>query len=188
MLVEKKTFLSAIKGIVPFLYLTAFASLYECVGTVMLQINTSYWFQIYTLLEFAAIYFYYFQLLGKHYKSSFIISVIVWIIFYGISFFFWDKDHKALSLAINSFSISLFVFFFSFCYFKDLLDATNIVLWKKPSFFYNVGFSIYYASTLLLFLCTSYFFKNGDYHYWLVNIIATLILRLLLIVGVWKTK
>ncbi|MCX2429582.1 hypothetical protein [Pedobacter sp. GR22-10] len=187
-MVEKKTFLSASKGIAPFLYLTAFASLYEFVGTVMLQINTSYWFQIYTLLEFAAIYFYYFQLLGKHYKNSFIVSVIVWIIFYGISFLFWDKDHKALSLAVNSFSISLFVFFFSFCYFKDLLDATDTVLWKKPSFFYNVGFSIYYASTLLLFLCTSHFFKNGDYYYWLVNIIATLILRLLLIVGIWKTK
>jgi len=173
---------------ISFIWVTAVATLYEFFGTEILKINTAYWFQLYSGLEMISLFYYFFHLYRLRYKKILYFFAVVLISTYLISFLYWNEEHKGLTLAVNTFSISLFVFFFSFCYFKDLLDDTKIDLWKKPSFYYTVGLSIYHASTFLLFLFSSYFFKNGDYNYWLVNIIATLILRILLIIGVWKTK
>ena len=151
--------------VVPFIWITAVATLYEFFGTEILKINTAYWFQLYSGLEMIALFYYFFRMFRPRYKKTLYFFSAVLISTYLISFFYWNEVHKGRALAVNGFSISLFVFFFSFCYFKDLLDDTDTDLWKTPSFYYCVGFSVYYASTLLLFLFTYYFFKNGDYNY-----------------------
>ncbi|KXH84894.1 hypothetical protein [Chryseobacterium kwangjuense] len=185
--VEKKQF-STKHGIVPFVWLTALATLYEFIGTVVLKINTNYWFQLYSLLEFAAIYFYFFQLFERKHKTNLRICLIVWAVIYGISLFYWDSNSKAIALAINSSSTSLFVFLCSIAYFKSLIEAPERKFWQSTTFYFVLAFSFYYASTLFLFLSSKFVFEFGQYGYWLVNIIATLILRILLILGVWKMK
>lgn len=185
--VEKKQF-STGHGIVPFVWLTALATLYEFIGTVLLKVNTNYWFQIYSLLEFAAIYFYFFQLFKGKYKRNLITSLAVWTIIYCISLFYWNSDSKVIPLAINSCSTSLFVFLFSITYFKSLIEVPDNHFWQKSTFYFVLAFSVYFASTLLLFLSSKFLFEFGKYGYWLVNIVATLVLRILLILGVWKMK
>ncbi len=64
----------------------------------------------------------------------------------------------------------------------DLMDSSV--------FYFITGFFMYYSTTLALFLMSSFIFTSElyFYDYWLVNVIATLILRICLIVGVWKMK
>ncbi|REC62293.1 hypothetical protein DRF65_11305 [Chryseobacterium pennae] len=185
--VEKRQF-STRHGIVPFVWLTALATLYEFIGTVVLKINTNYWFQIYALLEFAALYFYFFKLFEGRQKKNLRISMVVWAVIYCISLFYWDSTNKAIALAINSCTTSLFVFLCSIAYFKSLMEAPKRKFWQNPTFCFVLAFSIYYASTLFLFLSSKFVFELGQYGYWWVNIVATLILRILLILGVWKMK
>jgi len=45
--------------IVPFIWLTALATLYEFIGTGLFQINTAYWFQLYSLLELITLYYFF---------------------------------------------------------------------------------------------------------------------------------
>lgn len=184
---KKKQFRTAY-GIVPFIWLTAIATLYELIGTVILRINTNYWFQVYTLLEFTAIYWYYLKVLGHKSRKSLKISLFIWSTVFIISFLFWDRSNKATALAINSCSISLFVFFFTFSYLKGLLENTAKDFWKASSFIFVAGFSIYYGSTILLFVFSQLLFEIGKYNYWSVNIFATLFLRTFLILGVWRMK
>ncbi|HEX8576205.1 MAG TPA: hypothetical protein VF677_07925, partial [Flavobacterium sp.] len=70
----------------------------------------------------------------------------------------------------------------------EKMDVHN--LWQSDTFYFIAGLIIYYASTIFLFLSSIFIYNSNLYFYdfWLVNIIATLILRVLLSIGVWKMK
>lgn len=186
--------------VVPFIWLTAIASLYEFVGTGLLKINTAYWFQLYPLLSFLALHYFFSGLLKPLYKNVFRISLILFIIIYGISFLYWEDHDKLVSSAINRSYITLFIVIFTFIWFKSLfekLDSSNIYekvdipnLWQSALFYFISGMFIYYSTTFFLFLSSSFIYISNLYlrDYWLVNVLATLILRTFLIVGVWKMK
>jgi len=62
-------------------------------------------------------------------------------------------------------------------------------LWRNSDFYFIAGLTIYYASTFLLFLLSDFIINSKQlyfYDYWLVNVLATLILRIFLMIGVWK--
>lgn len=63
-------------------------------------------------------------------------------------------------------------------------------LWKYDNFYYVFGIFIYFSVTFCLFLLSKLIFESSGYayDYWLANILATLGLRILLIIGVWKMK
>lgn len=177
--------------IVPFLWLTAVATFYEFIGSVLLQINTSYWFQLYPFLSFLGLYYFFFQLLKPNYKHLFRIIFILFIVVYGISFFFWNNDNRFISSAINRSSITIFVFTFASLWFKNLFEKMDVPnLWQKDIFYFIVGLTIYYSSTIFLFLASIFIYNSNLYFFdfWLVNVIATLVLRILLSIGVWKMK
>src|SRR5690606_26455997 len=54
-LFPKKRAFNISEPIVPFIWLTTIASLYELIGSIILKINVDYWFQIYSLLELLTI-------------------------------------------------------------------------------------------------------------------------------------
>lgn len=177
--------------IAPFVWLTFIASIYESVFSILLEINTAYWFQIYPLFEFLAIYYFFLKLFKSNYKTHLTISIIGMLAVYSISFVFWNEDNKFLSKAVNTIPITLFVFYFLFIWFRQLFKKMEIPDLLDNSIFYFVtGFFMYYSTTLALFLMSSFIFTSElyFYDYWLVNVIATLILRICLIVGVWKMK
>ena len=186
--------------IVPFIWLTALASAYEAIFSFLLKINTSYWFQIYALLSFLTLYYFFLKLLNPHYKKILKWSLIIFLIVYVNSFFFWSDIDKFISTAINRVYITAFILFFSVIWFRSLfdklqnysvfekIDVTN--LWQSEMFYFISGIFIYYSTTLFLFLSSNFIFSSNlyFYDYWLVNVLATLILRTLLIISVWKMK
>lgn len=187
---KKKTF-EIKQPIVPFVWLTAVSSLYEWVGTAWFKLNAAYWFQFYSLLCFCTVYYFFFKLLNKQYKKVFSFFSIVFILTYSTSFFFFDKKNVFISTAMNEPLLTLFVLIFSFLWFKELFEKVNISnLWKNADFYFVSGLMIYHSGTFFFFLLSGFIFSSNAYFYdyWMVNVIATVVLRIFLIAGVWRMK
>src|SRR5699024_10162485 len=140
------------------------------VGTIMLKIDTVYWFSIYDLLQFIGLFYFFFKLLSKRYRPW----LYVFLLFFGVMYAFSLSHLNELlkSVAINA--IPTFILVITGCglWFKDLFDETIIAnLWKNDNFYFISGFAIYYSSTFLLFLLSDFIFNSElyFYDYWLVN-------------------
>lgn len=177
--------------ITPFIWLTAFATLYEFIGTGLLEIKTPYWFQLYSFLELVTLFYFFFKLFKTRYKTIFGIFLVLLVITYSFSFFFWNENSSLIPKAINKTPLTLFVLTFSFLWVKELFEKMEIQNpWQNPDFHFVSGLFVYYSSTFFLFLLANYIFESNVYFYdyWLINVIATLLLRTFLIIGVWKMK
>lgn len=187
---KKRTF-DFREPITPFIWLTAFATLYEFIGTGLLEIKTSYWFQLYSLLEIATLFYFFFKLFKTKNKIALGIFLVLLVTIYGFSFFFWIQNSSFIPNTINKTPLTLFILIFSFLWFKELFKKMEVQNpWQNAYFYFVSGFSVYYSSTFFLFLLASLIFNSNVYFYdyWLINIIATFILRTSLIIGVWKMK
>lgn len=186
--------------VVPFVWLTAIASGYELIGTILLKTNTAYWFQLYSLLSFLSLHYFFSRLLKPFYKTVFRVSLILFIIIYCISFFYWGEDSKLVPSSINRTFISAFVLIFSIVWFKNQFTKLENLnpfekiempnLWQSDAFYFVSGLAVYYSTTFSLFLLSSFIFNSKLYSndFWFVNVLATLIFRIFLIIGVWKMK
>lgn len=186
--------------IVPFIWLTSLASVYEFIGSYLLEIETSYWFQLYALLSFLALYHFFSRLLKPHFKTIINWFLILFLIVYATSFFFWDDTGMSISSPINRAFITIYIIIFTVIWFKNLFDKLQNYdlfgkidipnLWQSEVFYFISGIFIYYSTTLFLFLSSNFIFSKNVYFfdYWIVNVVAALFLRALLITSVWKMK
>lgn len=189
-LIYKNREFSFKQPIVPFIWLTFIASLYESVGTLLLQLETSYWFRFYPLVEFSALYYFFYRLIKPKNKTLYGVFLVLFVLVYGYSIFYWKKyDDTLFPDAITTTFLTLFVFFGAIQWVKNLFEKMHISnLWKNDGFYFISGFTIYYSSTFLFFLLSDLIFSSNLYYYdySYVNVLATLILRVLLIIGVWN--
>lgn len=176
---------------VPLLWLTAIGSLYEFIGSVLLKINTMYWFQLYPFLSFLTLYYFFFKLLKHNYKSLFRALFFLFIAVYLVSLYFFSDENKLLTTGLNRIPIFIFVFTFTGLWFKNLFQKMEEqYLLQNDNFYFITALIIYNASTLFLFIASNLIYNSNLYFldFWIVNIIASLILRILLCIGVWKMK
>jgi len=172
----------------PFVWLTTIATIYEFVGSMLLQINSDYWFQLYTLLEFAAIYYFYFKLIRPQFNILFKCTLVLFLMSYIFSFI---PSGSFIGTSFTKTITALFVIMGSTVWVRKLFMEMSVPnLWKSSQFYFVSGFLLYYTSTFFLFLLRdSMLSVNSDfYDYWLVNIIAALIFRILLSFGAWQMK
>lgn len=187
---KKRAFIFT-EPIVPFIWLTFIAALYELIGSIILKINIDYWYQIYSLLEFLTVFYFYFKLFQARFKTIFYFFLFILTVIYGISFYFLTEYSSFIALALNTTPLTFLVLLGSFWWVRDLFRSDEIQnLWQKPTFYFVSAFYIYYLVTMPLFLMGSFIFNSNLYFYdfAIVNILATLILRILLTIGVWKMK
>lgn len=180
------------EAIFPFIVLTFMAALYERIGTELLGLDIAYWFQIYTFLEFLALVCYYWKLMRLKMRSLFAsLFGLLFILFYMLSLFWIASDNKFISLMISQVPIIIMVLIFSLKWFKELFEKTEVPdLWSNGNFYFVSGLLIYYSATFVLFMLSSFLIEVSQhfYDYWLVNVIATLFLRIMLSLGVWNTR
>ena len=179
------------EAIFPFIMLTFIATLYEQIGTGWLRINTVYWYYLYSFLEFSTIYYYLLGLFRRKNKVLFKVFAGAFVIMYSCSFLFWDENNVLLPKMIDKIVITLLVLTFSFKWFKELFKKTEVPdLWSNGNFYFVSGLLIYYSATFVLFMLSSFLIEVSEhfYDYWLVNVIATLFLRIILSLGVWNTR
>lgn len=187
--VKKKAF-DFTQPILPFIWVTAIASLYEIIGTDVLQINTSYWFQIYPFLEISTLYYFFLKLFKGNYRILINLLLIVLLIIYGCSFSLWKDDGSQYSHGLNKTFITITVLICSFLWFKSLFEnVSEESLWNLPHFYYISALLLYYSSTMLLFSFGAILYGRMYVdNYWWINIFATLLLRILLTTGACKMK
>lgn len=181
-----------LKPIIPFITLTFVSSLYELFGSLIFGWNVSYWFVFFEILAFLCIYYFYFEILQKQFLKLFLLTLFLFLGFcFYLSLNFIIKDFFIVSSYLNTFT-TLFILFFTIIWFRRLiLDASVENLLENSTFYFISGFILYYFGTLFLFLISNYLYKFDALSlqsYWVVNIILNLILRILLIVGLWKAR
>src|SRR5690606_29513366 len=186
--IKKKAF-NFSEPILPFIWITAIASVYEIVGTGFLQINISYWFQIYPFLEIIALTYFFLKLFKEKYKLLIYFGLTILLAAYSYSFFLWKDDGSLFYHGLNKTFISIIVIIFSTLWFKYLFKTLEEeTLWKLPNFYFISAILLYYSSTMLLFLLSSVIRDEFIDNFWLINVIATFLLRIILTSGTCKMK
>lgn len=176
--------------ILPFIFLMAFASLYEIIGTTFFQLRTIYWFRAYVFLEFYAVLYFYYKLLN--YKKVFIVYGVLYFLVYLYLLVNWPNNKKGFNDLPLNVMVTLLVVFGSFLWFIDVFKKLeDKPLLKRIDFFYISSFLIYFCGTFLVFLMTDYLLNDAKYkieEFWTLIIFFNLVLRITLIFTVWKAR
>lgn len=178
-----------LKPAVPFLWLTLIGSLYEPIITIGMGQDSMYWFRVYNVAEFLCLYYFFKHVIHKRYLLLFG-SFFLFFMLSSLIIVILDVGQLRVESIYAPF-IFIFVLTFSTLWFRDT-SRNDLLLAKfaKSNVVFICGFLLYYAGTLFFYLLSEVILvdsKSISYHdYWLVNIIATLILKLFLIVGVWS--
>ncbi|ESU28700.1 hypothetical protein FLJC2902T_12910 [Flavobacterium limnosediminis JC2902] len=194
LLISKNQINSSLKVLYPYLILVAFASFYELTGSLVFKVSVKYWFRIYLLLEFIVIYFFFKQVLNGKYGKLFVLFGLMYLILFLGLLFFWNSASIS-NLTADSYLSTLetiFVYVFSFLWFKDLFEKMTVSsLWNSSYFYFISGMILYFSGTLFLFLLGNLIHVNSHFSFkdfWMLNIIFNIIFRLILIVTVWKGR
>jgi len=188
----KKKLPAEISFITPYIWLVALGSAYELIGTLLLKINITYWFHIYCFLEFFCLNYFFYKLFEKRYKYLTIVFSVVFLCVFIILMMEWLHLSNLESDAFLGTISTLLVGVSVILWFRGLTSDPNTrLLWERPVFYLIAGLFIYYTGTFFLFLMSDSILKNQRMNmmdFWVINILLTLLLRTLLIVGVWKAK
>lgn len=179
------------KAFIPLLILFVLASTYEAIASFVLRINVLSWFQIYSLLEFLSIYYLFKKLLQKRPMVYIFLSLGLFIVIYLYSFEYCFNEGFSFLKAkgINRVFLTLFIIVSSFLWVKQIFEQKIILkLYEEPGFYFVMGLFMHYCITISLFILSNSIANSSLYFadYWLLNIISSLILRIVIIIGVWK--
>ena len=178
--------------IIPCTVIVFIASLYESVGSFLLERNVELWFKIYDILVFSTIHYFYYKLLNKKYRLLFFLFIVIFALSYII---LADGLGSLNFLQIGSFFTiyqTIIILVFSILWFRKIFKEFEINdLLDSPTFYYISGLLIYYCGSVVLFLLANDLYatnQNSFQYYWLINIVLNFVLRTLLIVGIWKAR
>ena len=192
LLIFNKRVFNIKEPLVVFSWLMIIGSLYELIGTAWLQIDTKYWFQLYSLLEFLALYYYFSYKSDYKNKNIFRFFLILFVLVYVTSFFNWSESNSLFRKAITKLVTTSFVFVAFGLWVKKKFEKKIIFnLFNTSDFYFVSGIIIYFASTFITFLSANYIYYNTSSNlndYWIIIIYANIVFRILISISVWKTK
>lgn len=189
LLCKDKVFTKQYRGYIPLIGLMTVASGYELICSYYLKINSDYWFQIYTLLEFLVIFYFFKSIFNQRLKRYLVVYLSLFLLVYLYTFLFVFPFDMLQSKAIGKVGVSLFVFAGTFYWLAQLFSSRTVVKpYNKPVFYFIIGLFMYYLNTIFFFVLVQHVYSLNLYlyDYWIVNVIASLIFRITLILGVWK--
>lgn len=174
----------------PFVLLMALASVCEPVATLWLGVASQHWFRIYNLLEFLSLHYFFSKLLGTGYKWLFRVFIAIFFVAVIVLFFILNVNQLKLETFYAPF-IFLFVILCSVLWLRKIFIAAALPLLGSPSFYFICGFFFYYSNTFLFYFLSEIIIVNYRVYYkayWIINIIATLIQKLIMCIGIWKAR
>ncbi len=176
-------------SILPFIYLILFSSLYELIITFYFKVDSKIWFRIYTLLEFGCV-FYYFYTIVIGFRKLFYFFLFIYLLLYMYLTANWffvnhlNSDSYIITLE------TLFVFIVTFLWFKQFFKTnSSLSILSLADFYFVSGLIIYLAGTFVLNILGNYIlliFRSKFLVYWNIMIVFNIVLRLFIIVGIWK--
>lgn len=179
------------RGVFALLCLLAFSSVYECIVSICFRVNITAWYWIYSLLEFAVVWYSFKTVVVQRPKWFFPTFLGLFLLLYCYSFIYLVDYPVFIFKAINKGFVTILVLLSSFLWIRQVFEQKVILRLYQESIFYVVmGLFFYYSTTISLFMLSNYIYHHDANFdgYWLVNIISSLILRIILSIGVWKMK
>ncbi len=180
--------------ILPFIFLVTASDLYELIAVQLFAIKSAVHYKVYSLLEFYILAWYFFNLCNRKLKVLYAaFSAAFFLLFiYACWVFTWDFSE---SLLTDSYLVSfetVFVYSCAIHWFTSIfkyLPETSLL--KLPDFYFVSGLIIYLSGPLFLLLLSSEIISadpSSFREYWILNLVFNIILRLFLIIGIWKIK
>ena len=118
----KRNKIKYIHSYYPMIFLVAFGSIYEYVGTLILQISSVYWFRFYDLISFLFISYYFKSILEKSNFRYIYITNIIYITFYFFLFLFWDSKTNLQTGSYLSALLTILIFIYSIVCLQTKVD------------------------------------------------------------------
>ncbi|WP_417368230.1 hypothetical protein [Flavobacterium beibuense] len=184
----KLKYLAEISGIKPYVYLLIFGAFYEVIFTAILRVPSAYWVTPYTLFEFLTLSYFFSKVL-KSYRLIFSFFVVIFIMFFFASLFFWNLENHMKIEAYHLALETIFVFTYTVLWFKDLFKKPEIVpLWQTPAFYFITGNVLYFTGSIFLFLFIDIIYKSSGLisKYWILALFLGAVMRIMMIIGLLK--
>lgn len=181
-----------IKAITPFLLLVFISSIYEFIFTILMKWDGSKWFIIYCLISFFVIFYFYSTILRGLNRLMKIISVTLFFLMMLLLIIKYNiQDYLLICSFIDTY-ITIFIFIFSLFWFRKIFrDLEYESLLSIPDFYFISGLILYYFGNFFLFLMAELIYKSDQnllQYYWLLNLFLLIVIRTLLIIGIWKAR
>ena len=173
----------------PFVWLIFFASIFEFIAFKK-QWETPYWFRFFILVDFLVVFCFYYFALNKSFKLFFYLSFFGFLLLYIYLLTIWNVEESDKTDFYLTTCETLFVFIASLIWFISIFsELKETSLLHSPNFYFVAGFVLYYSGTFFLFLVSDFMIKNMASQilsYWNINILFNILLRTLIITGIWK--
>lgn len=190
-LILRKRLPIEINYFLPFILLTFIASVYEFVFTYLLRWDSSKWFLIYEVLHFFSVFYFFSRLLRNQYLYLKITMLVLFFILLAVLLNINVGSHLDINSYLGIYLI-LFVFIFSIIWFQNLFkELKTESLTEIPSFYFISGLLLYECGSIVLFLSATAIYaadKTNFQYYWMLIIILNIVLRTLMIIGIWKGR
>ena len=189
-LFKKKNLNDEVTSMFPYIFFVFIASLYEYIGTILLELNVKYWFVIYEFLISLALFYFFYDLFKGTKKKIFYFFIFVFVFITVNVFIIWDGNNFFDISSYYNLLQTIFILNFSVLWIKKIFVSLELESFTSSSTFYFIsGLVLYYCGTVFLFLLSNLILKMDKttfQDYWMLNIILNLVLRTLLIIGIWK--
>lgn len=148
--------------------------------------NNQPFFHLYTYAEFTFITLLYIRLIDSPLlKRVFYYLLAVFVVFSLCVLFIWEDQWGFNSL--QRYAEGLLVFIFISAYFVQLMKRAELIyLERHPYFVLSVGYLMYFAGTLFLFLASRELMKYAPSGYWALHGIFNIWLNLIYTLVLWK--
>lgn len=187
----RKKLTTEISYFLPFILLTFIASVYEFGFTYLMGWNSTNWFLIYKVLNFATVFYFFNKLLRSAYLRIKIAMLVLYCILLAVLLNVNVESYLDTNAYLGIYLI-LFLFIFSIIWFQNLFrELKTESLTGIPSFYFISGLLLYECGTIVLFLSATAIYaadKSSFPNYWMLNIILNIVLRTLIIIGIWKGR
>ena len=175
----------------PFMWLTALSCIYEVVFTRWLFVDATAWFRIYSLLEIAAL-LYFFRKAVLGYRVLFWISAVVYLgsfVYMLIRFEEYDIQEADQVLSLIT---TLVVYAYTIAWFRQkFIHLDDESLLQSGAFYFISALLIYFSATIFLFLSAKMIYSNHKelyVQYWTFNVVMVTLTRLICIIAIWKGR
>lgn len=191
-LLQNKKVREELKSILPFLILVFISSIYEIIGTNFFNIDSKYWFRLYTLLEFLVLFYFFKKILKKNHKVLFNLILSFFLAVFIILLFYWNSINSYTGDSYLSVIETFAVFLFTILWIKELFVKFEKESILEYSIFYFIsGLLIYLSGTLILYLLSPILklkYPELFYGFWVLNVFFNFLLRSIIIFVIWREQ
>ena len=173
----------------PLIWLIAIGTLYEIFMTLMLHFETALWFSTYDVLWLLLVINFFYRILHVRHMMY---PVAVILLFAGMQLLYFSHqlpDALSFDTVTLIFTTGTVVVCSVIWFIRNALLPEPVPYLQLPEFYYISGMLLYHSATFLLFLMESIFpgnFNEIHRNFGVINVGASIIFRILFIIGVWK--